>query len=114
MYVAMPSWAAWPNVQLDGKQLHIFLLIDHSLLTGIVCFKTGPFECLRDVPQLLMYLTIIYGPSHADRWTSAHCLDVSTSYEAFLRMCASYVIVVEHIVYILKILHIMIVYWDTQ
>ena len=78
-----------------------------------ICFKIEPLQCLRGVPQRLMYLTIIYDRSLADRWTSAHCLDVSTFYEAFLRMCASYVIVVKHIIFILKISYIMIVSWDS-
>ena len=40
--------------------------------------------------------------------------DVSTFYEAFLRVCAAYIIVVKHITFILKMLYIMIVSWDSQ
>ena len=50
-----------------------------------------PLQCLCDVPQCLMFLTMLYSRSHADRWTSAHSVDVSTFYEAFLRMCAAYI-----------------------
>ena len=40
--------------------------------------------------------------------------NVSTFCEAFLRECASYIIVIEHIIFILKMLYIMIVSWDSQ
>ena len=30
------------------------------------CFKTGPVQCLRGISHRLMFLTIIYGRSHAD------------------------------------------------
>ena len=40
--------------------------------------------------------------------------DVSTFYEAFLRVCASYIIDVKHIIFILKMSYIMIVSWDSQ
>ena len=39
--------------------------------------------------------------------------NVSTYYEAFFRECATYIIVIKHI-FILKILYIMIVSWDSQ
>ena len=35
--------------------------------------------------------------------------DVSTFYEAFLRDCASYIIVIKHLIFILKMLYIVIV-----
>ena len=85
-------------VNLDGTTLANHLkfskygeVISYHLFGQQICFKTRSLQCLRDVPQRLMYmyLTIIYGRSHADRCTSVHCLDVSTFYEAFHRMCAS-------------------------
>ena len=33
-------------------------------------------------------------------WSSAHSLDVSTFYEAFRGMCAAYIVVVKHIIFI--------------
>ena len=67
--------------------------------------------------NLLKYCN--YNRSHADKWTSAHFFNVSTFYVTFLRICASYIIVVKHI-FLLKNLYIMILldwhqgYWLSQ
>ena len=53
-----------------------------------ICFKTGPLQWPCDVPQRLMYLTIIYDRSHALDGHQRTVFDVSTFCEAFLRICA--------------------------
>ena len=51
---------------------------------------------------------------HIDGHQRTVFFDVSTFYEAFLRMCASYVIVVMHIIFMLNVLCIIITSWDSQ
>ena len=74
------------------------------------CFDTILLQCLRDAPQRLMYLTIIYDRSHAYKWASAHCL--VRRFDLLLQLpqdlCASYTIVVIHIILIHDVLYINI------
>ena len=71
-------------------------------LYQLMYFRTGPLQCLRDVPQHLMFLTIFYDRSHAwDGHQRTYCIfDVSIFYEAFLRICALNTLLVPYTLYL--------------
>ena len=51
-----------------------------------ICFKTGPLQCLRDVPHCLMYPNIIYNKPHAFRCIHTSC---HKRFLVFIHLCSN-------------------------
>ena len=54
-YVLLMNFSKAENI----PNIYLFEIILSEMFFIQICFKTGPLQCLRDVPQCLMYLTII-------------------------------------------------------
>ena len=46
------------HVERYMERMYNHQIIEHVLPLTLICFKTGPLQCLRDAPELLMFLSI--------------------------------------------------------